>query len=219
MSIKIIDNFFCDVADRAHCDDDAVGIGCAVIVKEFIVGAYSCVDFVHIVLDYLGQCIVICVACLSVLEEYVAVLCRAAQYGMLGVESAFAECVDSVFVNHLAEGVIVPYFDLRDFVRSAETVKEIDKGNSALDGRKVCDRAEVHDLLRVGTCHHSITGLAACHNVGMIAENVKSVRSDASCRNVNNAGQKFACDLVHVGDHQQQTLRCGKCGGESAGCK
>jgi hypothetical protein len=50
----------------------------------------------------------------------------------------------------------------------------------------------------------------------VIAEDVKSVRSYASCGNVNNARKELACDLIHVGDHEKKTLRSSISSGECA---
>ena len=104
-------------------------------------------------------------------------------------------------------------------MRGAEAVEEVDERNSALDSRKVSDCAEIHNLLRVGFGKHSKTGLTACVNVGMIAENVKCVRSYAACGNMENRGEKLARDLVHVRDHKKKSLRRRVGGGECAGCE
>ena len=53
----------------------------------------------------------------------------------------------------------------------------------------------------------------------MIAEDVERGSRERACRNVEHAGEQLARDLVHVGDHEQQTLRSGERGGQSAGCE
>jgi hypothetical protein len=57
--------------------------------------------------------------------------------------------------------------------------------------------------------------VAACHNVAVITEDVQGLGSNGTCRNIKHAGQLLRSDLVHVGDHQQQALRCGEGGGNS----
>ena len=59
---------------RAHGNDDAVGVGRAVVVEQLVVGAELGVDLVHVLLDHGGQRVVVAVAGLAVLEEDVAVL-------------------------------------------------------------------------------------------------------------------------------------------------
>ena len=78
------------------------------------------------------------------------------------------------------------------------------------------NRAEIHNLLRVGLGKHCKAGLTAGVNVGVVAENVQRMGSHATSRNVDDAGQQFACDLVHIRDHQQKSLRSGIGGGQSA---
>ena len=77
--------------------------------------------------------------------------------------------------------------------------------------------SEVHDLLDVALAEHGKAGLAAGHDVGVVAEDAQGVGGKCACGDVENAGQQLACDLVHVGDHQEQTLRSGVGGGQSAG--
>ena len=153
------------------------------------------------------------------LEEDVAVFSRAAENRVLGVECARTECGDGVLIDHFLQVVVVPRLDLLYLVRGAEAVEEVDERNSSLDGGKVSDRAEVHDLLRVGSGDHCKAGLAAGINVGMVTEDVERMGSHAARRNVDNAGQKLSGDLVHIRDHEEKSLGCREGGGQCAGCK
>ena len=51
----------------------------------------------------------------------------------------------------------------------------------------------------------------------MVAEDRQRVAGERTGRHVEYTGQKLAGDLVHVGDHQQETLRCGVGGGQGSG--
>ena len=75
----------------AHGDDNPVGVGCAIIVEELVVGAQLGVDLAHVLLHDLGEGVIVLVGGLAVLEEDVAVLVGAAHHGALGVEGALAE--------------------------------------------------------------------------------------------------------------------------------
>ncbi len=138
---------------------------------------------------------------------------------MLGVEERVRGMRYGVHIDHILEVVVVPRLDLLYLVRGTEAVKEVENGTRALDSRKMSNGAEVHDLLRVGLSQHCKAGLTACVYVGMVAENVQRMGSNAACGNVEYAGQQLAGDLVHVGDHEQQTLGCGVGGGERTGGK
>ena len=63
---------------------------------------------------------------------------------------------------------------------------------------------------------HGETGLAAGHHVAVVTEDAQSVSSQSTGGHVEHAGQQFAADLIHIGDHQQQALGSGEGAGESA---
>ena len=151
------------------------------------------------------------------LEEDVAVLVRAAHGGTLGVQSALAEGLNSVHVDHLSQILVVPNSDLLDLVGGTEAVEEVDEGDAALDGGQVSHRSQVHDLLHVALSQHSKASLAAGHNVGVVTEDVQRLSSNGTGGHVEHRGQQLAGDLIHVGDHQQQALRGGVGGGQGAG--
>jgi len=66
---------------------------------------------------------------------------------------------------------------------------------------------KVHDLLYRPGAEHGESGLAAGHDILMVAEDAQGVRSQCTCRHVEHAGQQLAGNLVHIGNHQQQALR------------
>ena len=213
---QVVDNFFCNVADRTHCYDDTVSVRCAVVVEQLIVGAQFCIDFAHVLFHDSRNCFVVLVAGFTMLEEDVAVLVGTAHGWMLWVECTFAECFYCIHVAHLFEVFVIPYFDLLDLVGGTEAVEEVDEWNAALDGSQVSNSAQVHNFLWVCLSQHSKAGLTASINVGVVTEDVQRVGSYGSCRNVENGWQQLTCDFVHVRDHQQQTLGCGIGGGQSA---
>ena len=51
----------------------------------------------------------------------------------------------------------------------------------------------------------------------MVTEDVQRLSSNGTGGDVKNCGQQLTGDLVHIGDHQQQTLRSGVSGGQSTG--
>ena len=104
-------------------------------------------------------------------------------------------------------------------MRSTETVEEVHEGNAALDGRQVRNGGQVHDFLRVGLGQHGEAGLTGGVNVAVVTEDVQGLGGDGTGRHVKDAGQLLGCDLVHVGDHQQQALGSGEGGGDGTGTK
>ena len=66
--------------------------------------------------------------------------------------------------------------------------------------------AQIHYLLHIGRAEHGIAGLAAGHHIGMVTKDIQRVGRHAAGRHMNDGRNQFAGDLVHIGDHQQQTL-------------
>ena len=216
VGVQIIDDLLGHVADRAHGDNDAVGVGSAIVVEQLVISAQLLVDLVHILLNDGGQSLIELVAGLAVLEEDISVFVRAAGVGPLRVESVLAERGNGVHVAHILKVFIIPYGDLLDLVGGTEPVKEVDEGYAALDGSQMCHGRQVHDLLGIILAQHGKTGLPAGHHIGVVAENVQRMGGNGTGRNVEHAGQQLAGDLVHIGDHQQQALGRGISGGQRA---
>ena len=219
VGVEVVDDLLGHVAERAHGNDHAVGVGRAVVVEQLVVGAELGVDLVHIVLHDGRKLVVEGVARLAVLEEDVAVLVRATHGGALRVERVVAERLHRVHVAHIGKIGIIPACDLLDLMRSAEAVEEVQKRDATLDGRQVRHRSQVHDFLHVALGEHGEAGLAAGHDVGVVAEDVERVGGNATRGDVEHARQALASDLVHVRDHEQQALgrRVGR--REGAGAK
>ena len=99
----------------------------------------------------------------------------------------------------------------------AEAVEEVQEGDAALDGGQVRHGGEVHDLLDVALAEHGKAGLAAGHDVLMVAEDAEGVAREGTRGDVEDTGQQLASDLIHVGDHEQQALGRGVGRRQSAG--
>ena len=195
--------FFCYVTDGAHCNDNTVSIRCAVVVNQLVIGAQFCVNFAHVLFYDCWNCIIVSVASLTMLEEDISVFVRTTHGWMLWVQSAFAECFNSIHVAHFFQIFVIPYFDLLDLVGGTETIKEVDEWNTAFDCCQMSNSAQVHNFLWVCLSQHSKAGLTASVNVGVVTEDVQSVGSNCSCGYVEYARKQLACDFVHIRDHQE----------------
>ena len=78
---------------------------------------------------------------------------------------------------------------------------------------------KVHYFLHGAFAKHGETCLAACHHVLMVTEDTEGVAGKGTGRHVEHTRKQFTCNLVHVGDHEEQTLRCGESGGEGTSLK
>ncbi|MCD8141290.1 MAG: hypothetical protein LUE17_16270 [Planctomycetaceae bacterium] len=193
-------------ADRSHGDDDALGLGRAVVVEKVVVAAGEAVDVVHIGLNDAGQGGEEGVGGFPLLEENVRVLGGAAGDGMLGVERPGPERRHRVPIHRRPQRLVVEGVYLLDFVAGAEAVEEMQEGQPAPDGGEVGHGAHIHRFLRTARGQQGKAGLAAGHDVRVIAEDGKGVDRHGAGRDMEDAGQQFSGYLVHVGYHQEQAL-------------
>ncbi len=112
----VVNGFLSGLSDRTHGNDHAVSIGRAVVVEKVIFAASDFGDFGHIVFNDFGNCLIVAVACLTMLEENVAVFSHTASHGSVGGEGAFAERCESLAVEQRLEILSVELLDLLNFV-------------------------------------------------------------------------------------------------------
>ena len=151
------------------------------------------------------------------LEVDIGILRGAAQDGMLRGECSCSMGTDQVIVQKEAQFFIRKLEDLGYFVRGPESVKEMNEGDARFERGSLRDGGEIVRFLHRTRGEQGPARLADSHHILMIAENGKAMCGNGARRNMEDRAGEFARDLVHVGDHQQQTLRGGEGGGERAG--
>jgi hypothetical protein len=114
---------------------------------------------------------------------------------------------DAGFVDHLPQHVVGQDIDLRNLVRCPEPVEEMQKRNARLQRGGVRDQRQILRFLHRTGAEHCKPGGARRHHIAVIAKYGKRLRRNRSRRNVKDGRRKLARDLVHVGDHQKQSLR------------
>ena len=217
VGVQVVNRFADGVADTAHSHDDVFCIGSAHIVEQAVVGAQLFIDLVHVIFYHAGQSIVVLVAGFSCLEEHVGVLSSTSLCRVFRVQGAVTEFVDCVIVQHISQIFVVPHSNFLIFVAGAETIKEVQEGNPALDGGQVSHSAQVHDFLCIGGSQHSKTGLTAGINVLVVAEDAQRMAGQCTGRNIDDGGEQLAGNLIHIGDHQKQALGSGVGSGQRTG--
>ena len=133
--VQIVDQLFRTFTDGTHRDDDFLCVRCAIVVERLIVRTDLGIDHFHIFVDQIRCFQIGGVAGFSVLEEGFRLLCRAHRMRVVRIQRVLLESLERVPVNHFFEIIVIPYFDLLLFVRSTETVKEVQHRYAA------CDRA------------------------------------------------------------------------------
>jgi len=114
--------------------------------------------------------------------------------------------MDKVVRQHCGYHLVGDGFSIVDLVRSTEAVKEMGDGYTRPECRSLGDKREIHHLLYGVGCEQRKTGLAHGHNIGMVAENGQGLRGDGTRRDMKNGTRQLAGNLVHIRNHQQQTL-------------
>ncbi len=147
------------------------------------------------------------IARLACLEEHVRVLRRAAQHRVVGVHRPLPVRDYEFLVDHLTDDVLPHQFNLRHFMRRAETVEEVQEWNAAFQCGGLRNQREIHRLLHTGRTQQRKTGSAGVHYVAVIAEDGQRVGGQGAGGDVEHSGRQLPCDLEHVGHLQQQSLR------------
>jgi len=206
LGTQVVDNFTDSFGYRTHGDDDTVGFGVTIVIEQTVIAASDFADLLHVVFHDGRNGFVEAVARFTMLEEVVGVFSHTTGNRSHGVHGAATEFGQSFLVDQRSEVFVVQLFDLLDFVRSTETVEEVDERYTCLQSRQVGNTGEVHHFLYRAFGQHGEACLAARHNILVVAEDTQSVAGQCTCRYVEYAGQVFTGNLVHIGDHQQQTL-------------
>ena len=143
------------------------------------------------------------------LEEVIRVLRHTARHRLHGVQGAGAELGQRFLVDQRSQVLVVQLLDLLDLVRGTETIEEVDERDARLNRREMGHARQIHHLLHGALAQHGEARLAARHHVLMVAKDTQRMGSQRTGRYMEHAREQLARDLVHVRDHQQQTLRSG----------
>ena len=200
----------------AHQDNDAFGVGCANIVERPVVTARELPKLLHRGRDNVGARGVERIDRLAALEIDVRVLRGAADKRFLRVQGAGAMVGNQLVADHGPNDLVGNHFDFVDFVRGAETIEEVHERHARLEGRGLGDERGIHDLLYAVGGQHGPANLPAGHDVLMVAKDGERGGSEGTGCDMENGRGQFPGNFVHVGDHQQETLRGGKGGGQRA---
>ena len=211
---QVVDRLLDSLGHRTHGDNHVLGILGSIIYERLVVAARDLRNLLHGVGHHVGNRIVELIGSLARLEIDVGVLGRTAGHGVFGVECTGAELLQGVAVEQRSQRGFVDQLDLLDLVRGAEAVEEVQERHAGLQRHEVRYAGEVHDLLDRRSGEHRKTRLAGSHHVLVVTKDRQRLCGQRTRRNVEHAGQQLAGDLVHVGDHQQQTLRSGERRGE-----
>ena len=215
VGVQVVDSLASCICSAAHEDDHAVSILCSVVREEVILATSNLRDLAEVLLNCFGNAVVVRIASFAMREEGLGILCSTASDGTLWTHSTVAETLDVLFLHEWTDVLLVHKFNLVILVRCAEAVEEVDERHHRLERCKVSYSGKIHYFLNGTFAKHSETSLAASHYVLMVAEDTQRVRSQRTSGNVEHTGNQLACNLVHIGNHQEQTLGSRECCSES----
>ena len=172
---------------------------------------------IHTFLHHTRYRIVELIGSLAVLEVGVCILRSTALMRMLRIHCTFAERLDGIHIRQLGHVFIIDDLYLLDLVRGTESIKEVQERHTSFNGGQMGNQRQIHNFLNGSGSQHGKPSLTASHYVRLITEDVQRLRGQGARAHMEYAGQQFAGDLVHVGDHQQQALGRGKGRGHGAG--
>ena len=204
--IPVLQRFADHTAGRAHGDDHIFRLGVAEVIKGMVVRPAALIDHIHVLFHRGGNLIEEAVGGLTILEENIRIRYDAPGHRMVGIEGVPAERLHRVPVQHLGQILIVQDFDFLVFVGGTETVEEMQDRHAGADCGQMGGQRHVIGLLHTGGGQHRYAGLTAAHDILLITEDGDNVGGQRAGADMEHAGQQFAHDLVHIGQHQHQAL-------------
>ena len=186
----------------AHYDDDFFGIGRAFVLVGLVSSASELAELFHLFLDYVGALVVERIASLPGLEEDVGILGRAADKRPVGIERAGADIEHFVVINHFAHDFVGNHIVGIYLVRGSKSIEEVQERHAAVERSGVGNEREVVRFLDAIGAEHCEPCLAACHNVGLVAEYREAVACYGARGHVHYKACQFARYLIHIGNHQ-----------------
>ena len=121
---------------------------------------------------------------------------------MIRVQRPLPVFPDRVHRTHFLQILVIPHLDLLDLMRGAESIKEVKKRNSSLDGGQMCHGSQIHYFLYIAGTQHGKSGLAAGIYIRVIAKDRKGMARQRPGGYMDHRRQKFSCHFIHIRNHQ-----------------
>ena len=138
------------IAARSHADDNPFGVRGADIFVQLVLAACQFCEFVHVLLDDRGTCVVIFIDRFPALEKDVGVLGGPFDCRVVGGQCAFTHIGDISVINHCPHVVESEGFYFLDFVGGPESVVEMNERNAGFERCRLCDKRKIHCFLHRG---------------------------------------------------------------------
>ena len=203
---KEVNSLTSGLCSRPHKDDNVFSILCTIVVKEVIFTTGNLGNLTQILLNDSRNAVIVLVRSLTMREESLWVFSCTTCYRTLRSECAITEALDKLRINERTNVFHIHFFYLMVFMRSTETIEEIDERNRCFKCCQVRNCRKIHYFLNRTRTEHSESCLSTGHYILVITEDTKRMRCQCTSRNVEYAWKQFTGNLVHIRNHQQQTL-------------
>ncbi|OQA01948.1 MAG: hypothetical protein BWY71_00197 [Planctomycetes bacterium ADurb.Bin412] len=113
-------------------------------------------------------------------------------------------------VHQSGHRFIIDHLHLLNLMAGPESVEKVDKRHLRFQRRQMAYRSQIHDFLHRTGGHQRKARLPHRHHVAVIPENTQRMAGHRPGRHMKDRRYQFPGNLIHVRDHQQQTLAGGK---------
>ena len=100
------------------------------------------------------------------------------------------------------------FLDLLDLVRRPETIEEVQEWYLCFESGQMAYQRQIHDFLDGSCGHQRESCVSDAHHVRVISEDRQRLACKRTCRDMEDRRNHLTSDLVHVWDHEKQSLRC-----------
>ena len=168
--VQIVDCLACCLCSRTHEDYYAVGFFVSIIREEVIFASCNFAYFTKIVFHHFRNLVISHVACFTMSEECLRILCCTTCHRTFRRKGAVAEAFYFSRVYKLCNLILIDDFNLLVFVRCTESVKEVDERNIGLECCQMRNGRQIHNLLYGTGAEHGKSCLTTSHHVLMVTE-------------------------------------------------
>ncbi len=200
--VQFVDGFLSSFSYGTHGNDDVFSFRITIVSEWSVVTSGDFADLSHVVGYDIRYVFVMSVSGFYTLEENVVIFIGTAG-NRVGVRlhCVFLEFSKSFVVDQVFVFVDIEYFDLVNFMRSSESVKEVNEWRMSLDSSKVSYTCKVHNFLYGMAGKHWHAGLTDCVNVRVVAKDIQRTAGQRSGCYVKNNRKVFTYPFVNVRDH------------------
>ena len=185
---QLINHLFAGANRRAHQHDHPLRLRMAIVLKGFVVSTRGGGKIIHRLLNMVVNGVVPRVCRFTGLEIGVRVRRGAADHRVFRVERSRTMLVNLLLGHQRAQGVVRERHDLVYLVRSAKTIKEVNKWHAAFQRRDVGDKGKILCFLHATGAEQGTAGLAHRHHIGVVAKNRQRMGGNGSRGNVQHKG-------------------------------